>query len=782
MKVKRARPVPESPVCLTPPLPSNEAKRLQTLCSFGLLDTAPDPAFDQLTKLATEIFKVPFALVSLIDESRQWFKSRQGIAVAETPRDAAFCAYTILSDAVMVVEDAREDPRFCSNPLVCGPPWFRFYAGARIVTSTGEALGTLCIGDTVPRKSFTEQDKATLTILGSLVWAAMEAHKRSLELQTTEAEARDRYALVARATLDGLWDWDLRTGKVYYSPRWQYILGLPECDCHATADYWLDRVHPMDRPFLEEVLQQHLAGETSRFRNEHRMRHEDGSWRWVVVRGLAQRGSKGKPQRMAGSLMDITADKTCDPLTKLPNRLLLHERLAQVIRRSEETGKWHFAVLFLDVDRFKSINDRFGHLVGDCVLRQIAARLQDGIAQTRMSRESLIARFAGDEFVILLDGVETSEEALAVAQRLHAALSKPVECEGEQLTVGASIGVTMARAEFSTPESFLHNSDLAMYRAKAAQRGSSILFEPAMQEETMARLQLEAGLRQAIGAGQLRVLYQPQIDLQSGRVVGCEALIRWQHPRNGLLAPSAFIDLAEEIGLIAEMDLWVMERACRQLAEWRGLYGCADFTMSVNISGRHLSLRGLKGAVKDVLERYDLPAGVLCLELTESILIDDVLGARRLMRELHSVGVGLHMDDFGSGYSSFKQLYELPFDVLKIDRSLMAKIVLDRQAANIVEGILGLAHTLEMKVVAEGIEDGAQAAMLAAMGCDYGQGYQYDRPLDADTFRQRHMEAVRPGGSMQSPAAAQSTSLLMGSFGPGDSRPNDAGRTLRAQG
>ncbi len=761
MRGKQPQLVPESPAYPVPPKPRNEAARLQALCSFNLLGTAPDPAFDQLTKLASVIFGTPYAFVSLIDESRQWFKSKHGLAVEETLRDIAFCAYAILGAEVMVVEDAREDPRFFANPLVSGPPGLRFYAGAPIFTPAGEALGTLCIADTVPRRSFTEQDKATLATLSNLVWGAMQTHKRSLALQTTEAEARDRYALVARATLDGLWDWDLRTQDVYYSPRWQYILGLPEQDCHANTGHWLDRVHPEDRPPLEEAIQKHLDGETSRFRDEHRMRHEDGSWRWVVVRGLVQRGTHDEPVRMAGSLMDITADKTCDPLTKLPNRLLLHERLAQMIRRSETTGKWHFAVLFLDVDRFKSINDRFGHLVGDGVLREIAERLQREIVHTRESRESLIARFAGDEFVILLDGVETGEQALLIAQRLHAALSVPVECEGEQLTVGASIGVTMAKAECCTPESFLHNSDLAMYRAKAVQRGSSILFDPAMQEETMARLQLEAGLRQAIGSGQLRVLYQPQVDLQTGRLLGCEALLRWQHPQRGLLAPSSFIGVAEEINLITAMDLWVMESACRQLTEWRNRYGCEHLTMSVNISGRHLSQRGLKRAVKAVLQRWSLPAGALCLELTESILIDDVIGARRLMRELHSIGVRLHMDDFGSGYSSFKQLYDLPFDVLKIDRSLMTKIVLDRQAANIVEGILGLAHTLDMKVVAEGIEEGAQAKMLAAMGCDFGQGYYYDRPIDADTFRRKHLAAGVPESAIPPSASARSSSLVM---------------------
>ena len=554
-----------------------------------------------------------------------------------------------------------------------------------------------------------------------------------------EAEARDRYSLVARATLDGVWDWNARTGDVFYSPRWQYILGLNEESYHATTSHWFNRIHPEDLATVREEIKKHLAGETPRFRSEHRMRHQDGSWRWVIVRGLAQYSSTGSATRMAGSLMDITEDKTSDPLTGLPNRTLLQERLAQLIQRSEATKSWQFAVLFMDVDRFKSINDRFGHLAGDTVLKVIGKRLESEVLKARLSMESVVSRFAGDEFVVVLDGIENEEQALAVAERFQHALGVPMIWQNEQLFAGASIGVAMATPAFRTPESFLYSADLAMYQAKSVGRGSSILFKPAMHEQTKERLELEAELRQAVELGQMRVLYQPQINLQTGRLVGCEALVRWQHPRRGLLAPAHFIQLAEEIGAISKIDLWVMQTACHQLSEWRKLPQCAELTMSVNISAQHFLEQGLNQIVEQTIARFKLPSAALCLELTESILIKDFTSGNRLMQQLRAIGVGLHMDDFGSGYSSFKQLYELPFDTLKIDRSLLAKIESDHQSANIVQGILRLAQSMRLKVVAEGIENPRQANILEEMGCDQGQGYHFDRPVAPEVFLRRHI-------------------------------------------
>ncbi len=612
-----------SPLPLSP-RPVDEADRLRALHSLSILDTPPDPSFDRLSSLAASTFGTSMAAVSFIDTDRQWLKSRFGIADSETARDSAFCAHTILSDTPLVVLDARDDARFVSNPFVMGAAGIRFYAGVPIKDTAGFNLGAFCIVDTKPRAEFGSREQAQLQTFAQLAWDAIESHKRQISLSDSATEARDRYDLVARATLDGMWDWNIVTNSVYYSPRWQYIVGLPERDHYSSLIHWLDRVHPEDRAIVDADLQRHIDGLSPRFRNEHRVRHGDGSWRWVVVRGLAHRRENGTCVRMAGSLMDITRDRTSDPLTGLPNRVSLHERLAYLIRRSAETQRWQFAVMFLDVDRFKHINDRYGHLTGDAMLRTIADRLQQVIEEMRPGSESMVARFAGDEFVVLLDDVQDSAEAHEISMKINAVFKSPLLCAGEMVPATLSTGVTMARPELLTPERFLQNSDLAMYRAKVLGHGLSVLFDPSMQMETTIRLEMEAGLRKETLRDQLEARYQPQVDIRTGQLLGCEALIRWHHPRRGLLAPGEFIGLAEEIGVVALLDQWIMETACAQLAVWRQNANARSLKVSVNVSGQHLGDGSLKRAVKECLDRFNLPANALCLEVTESVLISEL--------------------------------------------------------------------------------------------------------------------------------------------------------------
>ncbi len=634
LQISRKRRVP------APPRSSTENERLQALYDLGILDTAPDPDFDRLTRLAAAIFGTPLAFISFLDGTRQWFKSSFGSDVTETPRDLAFCAYTILDNAVMVVADAEKDVRFSQNPVVRRHPKVRFYAGAPIVTSRGQNVGTLCVLDTKPRTPLTLEQETILITLAKLAREAAERHQAKLEREKKDHEVRERYALVARTAQGG--------------PDWQ------------------------------------------------------------------------------------SRDRT-DPLTGLPSRGLLLERLTGMIERSQAEQRWDFAVLSLDVDRLERVNERWGYAAGDALLKGLAHRISEVIAQTRSNSHSMAARIAEDEFVILLGSVQNSAQAEAVAQRIHNALTAPIACGGELLHVGVSIGIVLATPDRRDPESFLQRSDLAMYQAKVNGRSLSETFDPATQEKTMLRMELEQDLRQAVAFDQLRLEYQPQINLHNGELIGCEALVRWQHPRLGLLMPADFITLAEETGVISDIDLWVLEHSCAQLAEWRKMPGVETLKMSVNFSAQHLPRRGLKAGVQRLLENHDLPPDALCLELTESVLDADVEARVGLMEELRSIGVGLHMDDFGSGYSSFKQLYELPFDTLKIDRSFMDKILEEAKARKIVEGILGLTKLIGLKVVAEGVEDSRQAALLLQMGCDFGQGFLYDRPLDADTFCRRYL-------------------------------------------
>ena len=733
----------QAPVRETP-IPHDEPTRLQALSEIGILDSAPDAEFDRITQLAAEVFGTQVSAVSFVDRQRLWFKSKHGTDVTETAREVAFCAHTILQNDVMVVLDATQDERFREYRNVTGEPHIRFYAGAPIASRSGHNVGTLCIVDSRPRVAFDEREQAVLRSLANMVSEATEAYRGNDRLRSTGENTRDRYALVSRATLDGVWDWDLLADEVYYSPRWQRILGLEEKVMVASSSHWLERVHSDDLPAVLEEIRKHLAGEISRFRSEHRVCHGDGTWRFVMVRGLAQREASGAYTRMAGSLMDMTHDKTSDALTSLPNRLLLRDRLEQRIQLAVETGTWNFAVMFIDVDRFKKINDRFGHIAGDKVITTVAQRLQDTVAMTRHGRESVVARFAGDEFVILLEGVNTSEEAVGVARRLQASVGLPILWEHEEVVPGVSIGIAMASPDYQSPETFLQNADIAMYRAKAEGRSTSILFVPRMQSETLERFQLESDLRSALARKQLSVVYQPQIDLVTGNLLGCEALARWEHPVHGSVSPAYFIPIAEEIGVIAEIDHWVLRTACAQLAEWRKLPRIgANLRVSVNLSSHQLSLKNIHQRIQDVLADFYLPASALCLEVTETVLMNDVDTGIEILRSLRALGVGLHMDDFGSGYSSFKHLYQLPFDTLKIDRSFITHILADKDARKIVKAILNLAETLHLDIIAEGIEEPAQAILLYEMGCTVGQGYYFSRPVDPMTFRDRFLTAAR---------------------------------------
>jgi diguanylate cyclase (GGDEF)-like protein/PAS domain S-box-containing protein len=722
------------------PLALDEPARLEALLGAHILDTGRDQAFDQITQLASAIFGTPIALLSFVDESRQWFKSKVGpIQENETHRSVALCAYTILNEEVNVILDTTQDPRFADNPLVLHEPKIRFYAGAPITSKSGHRIGSLCIADVTPRSAFSQREMNLLSMLATAASDRCNSHQTHEELAELSTASENRYALVVRATHDGVWDWNLTTGTVYYSARWQHLLGLPERDISSDPDHWLDRIHQQDRTTVDTALQQHLQGRSAWFRSEHRVRHGEGSWRWVLVRGLAQVSASGKPVRIAGSLSDITREKTLDGLTGLPNRFFFLDRLSQLIARDKSTHQWQFAVLFVDIDRFKHINDRFGHQGGDYVLKTVAIRLRDLLEKVRVDNNSSVARIAGDEFVILLDGIKNSSQAYGIAQRINAAINAPMSLQGEQLMIDISIGIAMAKPELDKPESFLHNSDLAMYRAKSSRLGFPVVFDPAMEEETAARFELEDGLRNAIYLEQLKVCYQPQIDLKTGRIVGCEALVRWHHPKRGPLTPDQFIAVAEEIGLITLLDSWVLKTACRQLAHWRSLPNAAHMQMSVNVSSHSLSKRNLRAEIQATLNDHGLPAAALCLELTESILMQDLADSILLMQDLDSLGVGLHMDDFGCGYSSFKYLSELPFDTLKIDRSFLKRFPTDARVTSVVEGILALAHTLNLRVVAEGIEQEAQAAALIRMGCDVGQGYLFDQPISAEDFEAKYL-------------------------------------------
>jgi diguanylate cyclase (GGDEF)-like protein len=415
-----------------------------------------------------------------------------------------------------------------------------------------------------------------------------------------------------------------------------------------------------------------------------------------------------------------------DALTGLPNRALIMHRLGRALARVHRGRDATCAVLFLDVDRFKVVNDSLGHTRGDQMLVSVAQRLQSGLR-----KGDYIGRLGGDEFVVILHG-EDEDGAVRVAQRLHEVLARPIPMSGRDVFTGVSIGIAISARGDEGAESLLRAADLAMYRAKIQGKSRHVIFKPSMQVNADERLELESDLQRAANSGEFVLYYQPIISLTSGTVCGVEALVRWQHRERGLLLPDSFVAVAEETGLIVVLDLWVLEEACQQMRSWQDSFpGARDMLMHVNLSGRQFLQAGLVERVAEILERTELPAESLGLEMTETVLMNDAELATTMLSDLRTLGVKLQLDDFGTGYSSLAYLHRFPIDSLKIDRSFVMEMGANGDDSKIVHSINALARDLELEVIAEGIETAEQLTMLRAMGCHYGQGNFLCEPMDA---------------------------------------------------
>ena len=555
------------------------------------------------------------------------------------------------------------------------------------------------------------------------------SHQRALnEL----AESEERYALAVRAASDGIWDWDLESDRIYFSPRWHAILGLPKDATDQPPEAWFELVHEEDLPRLRAAIDAHLDGHTPHLQSEHRMRHADGSWRWVLSRGLATRGSGGAATRMAGSMSDVNDhhvaelqlqhDALHDALTGLPNRALFMDRVHQALQRSARDPDVGCAVMFLDLDRFKLVNDGLSHAVGDQLLVALAAR----IAQVLRPPDTL-ARIGGDEFTIVLDALVKIPDAILVAERVQQAVADPFHIDGHELRVTASVGIALGATPAGEAE-LLRNADIAMYDAKRRGGGRHAVFDQSMHQHVVNRIAREHDLRQAVEESLIGVHFQPIINLTTGRVYGVEALARWPSDWRKV-TPLEFITIAEETGLIGELGMHVLSSALDCLAAWRagGLVG-PEVCLSVNVSARQLDDPALPETIQGALAAAGLPPDALRLEITESTLMQEPNRVGRIVSALCATGVRLHLDDFGTGYSSLSALHQFPVDALKIDRGFVSSLSGNGSEA-IVRSIITLAHGLGLEAIAEGIEYPAQLDRLRALGCDYGQGFLFARPL-----------------------------------------------------
>jgi len=562
--------------------------------------------------------------------------------------------------------------------------------------------------------------------------------EQQLRGQTLTAE---RFCQVASHIDEAFWLSSPDEREIYYvSPTYETVVGRSCDSLYADPASWIESLHPDDRKRRREDMG--TGGPDLKREDEYRLTTRDDVPRWVRIRCVPIYDEDDRIVARAFFAMDVTERRELrsaalhDKLTRLPNRSLLTERLTEAIERSKSDPLYKFAVLFLDFDRFKIINDSLGHEVGDLLLISIAERLTANLRKRdntpHFSEGHVAARLGGDEFVILLDDIRDTSDATAMADRLQTALSAAHSIRGHDVISTASIGIVTCAGEYDRAQDILRDADTAMYHAKSTGKARHVVFDERMHQEAVQRLELEEDLRRALDRQEFRLAYQPIIDLESGRLTGFEALLRWNHPRRGDVPPGLFIGLTEEIGLIVPLGAWVVREAATQLKKWHDqIPQDPPLEMNINLSRRQLGQDDLIDTLRRIIDETGVNPRSLKLEVTESAIMESPERVTGLLNELKDLGVKLCMDDFGTGYSSLSCLHHFPIDVLKIDRTFILNTDNNREYAAVIHAIITLAHTLKMTVVGEGVESSGQLAQLQALECDAAQGNFFSVPLSA---------------------------------------------------
>jgi diguanylate cyclase (GGDEF)-like protein/PAS domain S-box-containing protein len=561
---------------------------------------------------------------------------------------------------------------------------------------------------------------------------AREVQRHMEALRESEERFRSAfdYATIGMAvvSLEGRW--------VQVNHSLDAILGYEEGE--LVEQNWRDITSADDLVLADEQFRKLVGGRASSHQMEVRYRHKQGREVWALLGMSVVRDRQGCPLHIIFQIQDITDRKRAeqqllydafhDALTGLPNRALFMDHVKMAIQRARRNGERLFAALFLDLDRFKIINDSLGHMVGDQLLVGIARRLE-----TCLRPGDTVARLGGDEFTILLEDLSEPRDAIEVARRVQDAVSQPFNIGGHEVFTTTSIGIALSTTGYENAEDLLRDADTAMYRAKTQGKKQHVVFDKEMHDRAMQLLQLETDLRRAVDRCEFFLDYQPIVSLATGEIRSLEALVRWRHPERGLVSPGEFIPIAEETGLIIPLGQWVLNEATRQMRDWlsRGVVA-PGVTISVNLSGRQFSQTDLLEQIGAALTESGLPAGNLKLEITESMVMEKVETAIGVLRQLRALGVELSIDDFGTGYSSLSYLHRFPINTLKIDRSFVMRMTDNSENAEIVRTIVTLARSLEMDVVAEGVETATQLRQLRELECDFGQGYLFSRPVGAE--------------------------------------------------
>lgn len=705
------------------PIPENEQDRLHQLWQYRIVGTRQEKQFDQIAELAAKLFAAPMVAITFVDSDRLWLKARVGLDVCETPRDVGFCTHAIMHAEPMIVADTLGDDRFVSNPLVQAKPCVRFYAGAPLIVAGGLCLGTLCIMDTVARRPLLTEEKVQLETLASLIVARLELRRlefvdaaiRGFVDATSEAflciDAQGILTFVNRAALD-LFNYpaDKMVGQ-------KLDLIVPERFKSA---------HAAGVARIAGGTASRLAGKTIELsavrRGGEEFPIEMGICVWQDQHGM----------QMGAVLRDITERKERD--VRL-HRLASHDGLTGLANRSqvdlalvEAFSSGPVGLLLLDLDGFKGVNDSLGHAAGDALLQALSVRMQ-----AALDVSALLGRMGGDEFIVVLPGKGDPLHVAECAETILSAFETPVVVLDHKIQIGLSIGAAIGPSQGCDGEELIASADLALYRAKAEGGRRFRLYEPTMRNAVQARRALRDELRGAVECRELVLHYQPVVELQTRRVIGAEALLRWQHPERGLLLPGAFIQTLEGHALAVEAGSWILDEACRQAASWRQT-GSGSFRMCVNLFAAQIRSKSLIPAIVSSMAQYGISAAELELEITETIALQNDEAVLRPLRAIRKLGVGLSFDDFGTGYASLSTLKRVPLTTLKIDRSFVRDLHTDAHDFAVVEAVVGMGRRLGLAVIAEGIETLEQEALLMRLGCRSGQGFLYGRAVPADSF------------------------------------------------
>jgi PAS domain S-box-containing protein len=594
---------------------------------------------------------------------------------------------------------------------------------------------------------------------------------QQLQLQRIRRELTERnqlFEVITENAADMIAVVDCTGNRLYNSPAYQRVLGYSAEELKVTSS--VDQIHPEDQQrVLDAAEKARLTGQGELL--EYRMRHKDGTWRILESVATAIQNEEGKAERLVIVNRDITERKRAeemlahnalhDILTNLPNRTLFLDRVRHVLTLSRRHISYKFAVMFIDIDGFKVFNDSMGHAAGDALIVQIAQRLAASIrgvdtlsrsvvtqGPNPVASEASLARVGGDEFTILLEGIRDCGDAIRVAERLQERLCIPFEVEGQEVVTTASIGIAFCATSYLHSEDLVRDAEIAMYRAKRNGKARCQVFDTAMHTSAVKRLRLETDLRRALEHGEFRVHYQPIVSLQTGKIAGFEALSRWQRPE-GLLSPAHFIQIAEETGIILPMNRLLLREACQQLREWHTQFPCdPPLTISVNVTPKEFAQPDLADQIGAILGEVGIDPSSVHVEITETIAMADPERSSLVLSELKALGVHLSIDDFGTGYSSLSRLQGLPVDTLKIDRAFISKMDTDSETNEIVRIIIMLAHSLGLKVVAEGAETQEQVRLLKELNCELVQGYFFARPGDhAEAQALLEMMQLKPGPS-----------------------------------